>query len=132
MKRPSKLALFGTLFVALVGCQAETTSLSSGSFNVNGNTGVATGEALGIYFEVANATGVQSKALLKAGQPEHTSARTEITLADDAVIQLEMLESGSPISFQLNGKEFGTLNEGDRVVIDENRNVTVNGITREL
>jgi hypothetical protein len=41
-----------------------------------------------------------------------------------------MLEGGGPISFQLNGTDFGALEEGDNVLIDEQRNVTVNGNSR--
>jgi hypothetical protein len=116
MKRQVTLTLFCTLLMALVGCEAETTSLSDGPFHVDGNTGRATGQALGIHFEAAGATGVHAESQLKAGKPEHTSASTEITLADDAIIQLEMLEGGSPISFQLNGTDLGTLDEGRQAV----------------
>lgn len=130
MTTPVTLALFGILLTSLAGCDTETSSTSSGPFNVDGSTGRATGQALGITFEVSGATGVETKNLSKAGKPEHTSARTEITLADDAIIYLEMLKGGSPISFQLNGTDFGALKEGDHVVIDEARNVKVNGVQR--
>ena len=131
MKYLLTLILLSILLTPLVGCQEPTTSISSGSFNVSGNTGLATGQALGIDFEVAGATGVQSKAMLKAGKPEHTSGQTQITLADDVVIQLEVLKGGSTISFQLNGTDFGELKEGDKVVIDKDRNVMVNGSHRQ-
>jgi hypothetical protein len=93
---------------------------------VDGNTGRATGKALGINFEVFGANDVE----LKASKPAEAHARREIMLAGDAVIHLEMLERGSPISFQLNGTDLGALREGDNVVIDEQRNVTVNGTPR--
>jgi hypothetical protein len=87
MRNQLTLALLGVLLVALVGCQAETTSVISGPFHVNSNTGRATGQALGIHFEVFGATRAKTKDVLKAGRPEHTSAQIEITLADDAVIR---------------------------------------------
>lgn len=130
MKTEVTLALFFILLTSPVGCDAETSTVSSGPFHVDGKTGRATGRALGITFEVSGATGVETKNLLKAGEPEQNTAQTEITLADDVLIHLEMLEGGSPISFQLNGNDFGALKEGDNVVIDEKRNVTVNRTPR--
>jgi hypothetical protein len=46
-------------------------------------------------------------------------------LGDDVNIRLEKVP-GSAITFQLNGKMYGALEVGDRVVVDEERNVTVN------
>jgi uncharacterized protein (TIGR03067 family) len=105
-------------------------SVSSGPFRVDGNTGVATGNALGVDFVVAGATGVQTSNQLAAGKPENTSACLEITLAHDVIIRLEMLEADGPISFQLNGIDLGSLTAGDQVAIDDQRKVTVNGTSR--
>jgi hypothetical protein len=102
--------------------------LSAGPFQVDSNTGLATGQALGIDFEVMGASWAQLKADLRPGQ---SHGRTEITLADDVMIQLEMFSEGSAITFKLNGNNFDDLEEGDKVVIDEDRNVTVNGTARE-
>ena len=129
MKRPSTLALFCTLR-ALIGCESQSSSVSSGQFHVDSDTGRATGKALGTNFEVAGATRSQNVSQLVAGKPEHISARIEITFADDLTIRLEMLEGGGPISFKVNGNDFAALKKGDKVVIDENRNVTVNGTLR--
>jgi hypothetical protein len=129
MKHPLTLALFGTL-TALIGCDSQSSSVSSGQFHVDSDTGRATGQALGINFEVAGATRTQNLSELVAGKPEHTSAQIEITFADDLIIRLEMLEEGGPISFKVNGNDFAALKKGDKVVIAENRNVTVNGASR--
>lgn len=127
MKQTLALAISGIVLASLLGCVGEKTSISSGSFHVDSNTGLAIGEALGIEFEVANATGVHTVSQLSAGKPEHTSAQLEIKLAEDLTIRLEMLEAGGPVSLEVNDVEITTLNAGDRVVIDEDRNVTVNG-----
>ena len=128
MQHRSRLALSCTFLMALVGCERNESSLSAGPFKVNGTTGIATGQALGIDFEVAGATGVQSEWDLKPGQ---SSGRVEVALADDGKIQVELLSGGRPITFQLNGTNYGTLEVGDKVVIDEDRNVTVNDTRRE-
>lgn len=104
--------------------------VSSGPFKVDGKTGVATGHALGIDFVVAGATGVLTSNQLAAGKPGNTSARLEITLANDVIIRLEMLDADGPISFHLNGIGLGSLTAGDQVAIDDQRKVTVNGIAR--
>ena len=127
MKHRSILALSCTLLMVLVGCERKAASLSAGPFKVDGTTGIATGQALGIDFEVAGATGVQSEADLKPGQ---SYGRVEFVLADDVKIQLEMPSGGRPITFQLNGTDYGKLEVGDKVVIDEDRNVTVNDTKR--
>jgi hypothetical protein len=129
MKHPLTLALFGTL-TALIGCDSQSSSVSTRQFHVDSDTGRATGQALGINFEVAGATQTQNASQLVAGKPEHTSAQIEITFADDLIIRLEMLEEGGPISFRVNGNDFAALKKGDQVVIDENRNTTVNGTLR--
>lgn len=120
--------------IRIVDDQVEITrvvsGVSSGPFKVDGKTGVATGHALGIDFVVAGATGVQTRNQVAAGKPKNSSASLEITLADDAIIRLEMLEAGGPISFHLNGSDIGSLKAGDKVAIDEQRKVTVNGISR--
>ena len=43
-----------------------------------------------------------------------------------------MVEDGSSARFQLNGKDFGTLEKGDKVVIEEERDVTVSMVSDEL
>ena len=129
MNDRSILALSCTLLMALIGCQKQKVSLFVGPFNVDSDTGLATGQALGIDFEVSGASEVKSKWDLKAGVQSY--GWTEITLADDLTFQLEKLSNDSAITFKLNGRDFGNLDEGDKVVIDEGRKVTVNGATRE-
>lgn len=127
MKNILSFVMFGILLTSIVGCESQTSSVTSGPFHVDSDTGQATGEALGIHFEVAGANRAHNVSQLSAGEPEQTSGRTEITLADDLIIQLEMLEADGPISFNVNGSDFAALKRGDQVVIDEDRNVTVNG-----
>ncbi len=133
MKHRAILAAFCTLVIALVGCERKTATFSVAPFEVNGDTGIATGEALGIDILVAGASEARliSSANLKPGEPAQSSGRAEITLADDVEIELEMIPGGRSIAFQLNGKKFGDLERGDEVVIDEDRNVAINGTQRE-
>ncbi len=94
---------------------------------MNSDTGVATGkDAFGIDFEVAGATRASSRFELH-GNTKYSSW-AEITLADDLRIRLATRDEGSLVTFQLNGRNFGDLKRGDQVVIDEERNVTVNGV----
>jgi hypothetical protein len=51
-------------------------------------------------------------------------------LADDLTIELVTKDEGKLVNFRLNGRNFGDLKRGDKVVIDEERNVTVNGEKR--
>ena len=116
--------------LALLGCDRKTIATSSevGPFNVNGNTGKATGQAFGIEFNVAGASGAEVTSDL-SGSPK-SSSRAEITLADDLKIKLQTMNEGTSVTFDLNGKNFGTLERGDKVEIEKSRNVIVNGEMR--
>lgn len=130
MKHQAVVATFCALLLALPGCQKDTTSssVSVGPFNVNSDTGMASGQAFGIDLKAAGASGAEIKFELH-GNPQYSS-RAEITLADDLNIKLETMNEGDAVAFQLNGKKYGTLAQGDEVAIDEERNVTVNGEER--
>lgn len=90
---------------------------------------MATGkDAFGIDFEVAGADRAESESEVH-GNPKYSS-RAKITLADDLTIELVTKHEGKLVSFRLNRRNFGDLKRGDKVVIDEERNVTVNGEKR--
>ena len=131
MKYQKPIIPLCALLLALVGCEkkAATLPVSDGTWTVNHDTGMATGkDAFGIDFEMAGATKVESKFDL-SGNPENSS-RVEVALADDLEIELVTMNGGDIVAFHLNGRKFGNLKRGDKVVIDEERNVTVNGETR--
>lgn len=127
MKPNTILFALCVLLLSLPGCNRRTvtTSASVAAFNVNSDTGVATGQALGIEFIAAGASGaaITSKA---SGSPE-SSSRMEIALADDLKIDLETMEEGKSVAFQMNGKSYGHLKTGDKVEIGKDRSVMVNG-----
>ena len=118
------------ILAALPACerQAATSPVSSGPFTVNSDTGVATGEALGITFRVMGATGAEATSEV-SGSPQSAS-RAEITLAEDLKIGLETMAGGDGVALQVNGKRFGLLAKGDEVAIDQDRAVKVNGEAR--
>ena len=129
MKLHTIIASLCALLFALVSCGRKTTSTTSvGPFNVDGDTGMATGQAFGIGFKAAGATGAEVTSNLSGSN--QSSSRAEITLADDLKIALETAEEGDSVAFQLNGKKLGNLEKGDEVTIGEDRDVTVNGEKR--
>lgn len=112
----------------MVGCDRKETPFTVGPFDVNGKTGVATGHAFGIEFNVEGAPGAEIKSNL-SGSPE-SSSRTEITFAEDLRINLETMNEGESVTFELNGKNLGDLERGDKVEIEKSRNMLVNGGNR--
>ncbi len=125
MKYRTILATFCAILLAVVGCERKETPVAVGPFNVSRDTGVATGQAFGIEFNVEGASGAEIKSDL-SGSPK-SSSRTEITLADDLKIKLQTINEGKSVTFELNGKNFGDLKRGDKVEIEKSRNVLVNG-----
>lgn len=130
MRHQAILALLCGIGAALVACKSKPADFSVGPFDVDGDTGIATGRAMGVDFSVAGASEAEVRfdANLKPGEPDKTSGNAEITLADDLRIELEMTEGGRSVGFRLNGKEMGDLEPGDRVVIDADKGVTINGV----
>jgi hypothetical protein len=130
MKQQIAVATFCVLLLALASCREETafSSVSVGPFHVNDDTGMGNGQALGVDFEVAGAS--RAEVTFDLSTNPQRSSRAEITLADDLKIELETRNEGNSVAFELNGKKFGNLAKGDEVVIDEERNVTVNGEAR--
>jgi hypothetical protein len=130
MKHQTIITTLCALLLGLLGCERKTIyPVSDGSFSVNSDTGMATGkDAFGIDFEVVGADRAESKSEVH-GNPKYSS-RAEITLADDLTIELVTKDEGKLVNLRLNGRNFGDLKRGDKVVIDEERNVTVNGEKR--
>lgn len=98
--------------------------------NLNGR---GTAKVWGISFEVADPVGHASTSKFEGGlhsDPEKTDARFRFALGDEVEIQLEKVP-GSPITFKLNGKLYGALETGDKVIVDKQRNVKVNDTARK-
>ncbi len=135
MKHRLIFATFCTLLFAIVGCKKReiiTYPPSKGDFVTNSD-GLGTARVWGIDFEVAELVGGDSGSEFEGmlhSNPEQTDARIKITFGDDVKIRLEKVP-GSPITFQLNGKDYGALKLADKVAIDKERNVTVNGAIRQ-
>lgn len=128
MKFQTIIAATCALF-ALLGCEKKAVTTSAvGPFDVNGETGTATGQAFGIEFNVAGASGAEITSDL-SGSPKSPS-RAEIALADDLKINLATMDEGNSVTFELNGNTFGNLQRGDKVEIEKSRNVLVNGEMR--
>lgn len=130
MKIPAILPAFFAILISLVGCERRATPVTVGPFEVNSETGVATGKAFVIEFNVAGATGADVTSEL-AGSPESTS-RAEITLADDLKINLQTTEGCNAVTFELNDHSFGALERGSKVEIETDRSVMVNGEKRTV
>lgn len=128
MKYHTRLTMFCAILLSVIGCEKKSPPVSVGPFDVNRDTGVATGEAFGIHFNVEGASLGETQSNL-SGNP-HYSSPAEITLGEDLKIKLETMNEGTSVAFQLNGRKFGSLGKGDEVVIDKARNVTVNGEKR--
>lgn len=128
MKRQTLLVTFCAILLSVVGCERKAAPVAVGPFDVNSETGMATGQALGIAFQVAGASGAEVTSDL-SGSPQ-SSSRAEITLADDLKIKLQAMDEGNSVRFELNGKNFGNLERGDKVEIEKDRSVVVNGKNR--
>jgi hypothetical protein len=129
MKYKKIIAIFCALF-ALLGCDKEEilTPAKFGPFNVNTDTGVATGQAFGIEFSMVGATGAEFKTRLSGAVKIPSWA--EITLAEDLKIRLQTIIGSTAVDFDFNGKNYGKLESGDKVEIDKSRNLIVNGEKR--
>ncbi len=124
----SSLMVFG-------GCGQEeigTYPPSSGDF-VENLDGRGTAKVWGIEFEVLSVVGSLTRSQFEGGlhsDPEKTDAQIDINLGDDVAVHLEK-RPGSGITFQLNGKSYGSLEVGDKVLIDSERAVQVNDVSRQ-
>ena len=122
------------VLLTLVGCGGTPTPAippTAGDF-VKNNDGAGTARVFGIDFSVrVKAVSASTDDSIKANfvDPEQSSARKRFTLGDDITIQLDSVDQ-SKVRFLFNEQNFGTLNVGDKVVIDDERKVEVNGTPR--
>jgi hypothetical protein len=122
------------LLLALVGCGNTVTPAippTAGDF-VENREGVGTAQVFGIQFRVAaNSSGASTKSSTEANFVDagKSSARKRFAFGDDIAIQLESIDQ-SEVRFMFNDQDFGNLNVGDKVVIDAEQNVEVNGTAR--
>ena len=120
--------------LAIVGCSessAPPIPPTAGDF-VKNNDGFGTAQVFGIDFSVhVNASGTGTDDAIHANfvEPEQSSARKRFTFGDDITIQLDSVDA-SQVRFMFNDQDFGVLNVGDKVVIDDERSVEVNGTPR--
>ncbi|MCC9609265.1 hypothetical protein LOC68_06090 [Blastopirellula sp. JC732] len=126
--------LLPVLTLALVGCGGSSPPPippTTGDFVAN-QEGVGTAQAFGIDFHVqANSSGASAEGEIDADliNTENSTARKRFSLGDDVTIQLDSVDA-STVRFLLNDQDFGVLRVGDQVVIDAEKNVTVNGTAR--
>lgn len=120
--------------LALVGCGGTSTPTippTAGDF-VKNNEGVGTAQVFGIDFSVrVKSSGASTNDAIEANfvDPEQSNARKRFTFGDEITIQLESLDAAK-VRFLFNDQNYGTLNVGDKVVIDEDHMVEVNGTVR--
>ncbi|WP_226895721.1 hypothetical protein [Luteolibacter marinus] len=130
MNRRSLFVTLCVLLFPILGCErkAAPPAATVGPFEVNGDSGVANGEAFGIKFKVAGSTGAKTTSAL-SGSPE-SSSRAEILLGDHLRIELETVADTDQIVFRLNSRSYGKLQRGDEVEIGVDQDVMVNGEKR--
>lgn len=134
MKHPLLFALCCTILAVHIGCGQNTATPyppSSGDY-VKNFDGRGTAKVWGITFDVAEPVGRSAGSRFDgspSNDPEKTDARIEITIGDVKIL-LEKIP-GSPITFGFNGDNYGTLEIGDKVSLDNERNVKVNGSERK-
>ena len=123
------------IFLALTACDygsAPRIPPSSGDYVKNAGDR-STAKVFGIDFRVsASSSGASSEGVLDAdlATPQKSFAEKSFTLGDDIAVTLESIDE-STVHFTFNGQNFGTLNIGDQVVIDDEEKVTVNGQSRQ-
>lgn len=122
------------LLVTLVGCGSGATPAippTAGDFVKNSN-GVGTAQVLGITFRVnVKSNGASTEDSIDANfiDVDQSKAQKRFTFGDEITIQLDSIDE-SKTTFKFNDQGFGNLNVGDEVVIDDARNVAVNGTSR--
>jgi hypothetical protein len=126
--------LAALLLMGLVGCSGSSQPVippTSSDF-VKNDGGVGTARVFGIDFQVhveSSGAGTDDAIAVNFVDPEKTGARKRFHFGDEVTIQLDSVD-GSEVTFVLNDQDFGTLKVGDKVVIDAERKVQVNGTAR--
>lgn len=122
------------VLLAPVGCGGTSTPAlppTAGDF-VSNSDGLGTAQVFGIDFTIrTKSPGASSDDAIDARfvDSEQSSARKRFTVGDEIAIQLDSI-SESEVRFLFNDRSFGTLKVGDKVAIDEEQNVEVNGTPR--
>jgi hypothetical protein len=135
MKHALLLTMYCIFITVLSSCgrdQSTSTDPVLSGGTVTNFDGRGTASVWGITFDVVEPVGTSAGSRLDgtiSSDPDETNARNEITIGDDVKIRLEKVP-GSAITFGLNGKKYGTLEAGDTVLIDGERNVNVNDSLR--
>ena len=120
------------LLIAGCGKVAPTYPPSDGDF-VRNIDEQGTAQVWGIQFSADKPVGNKASSSFTGqlhSDPEKTDARISVELGDDIHIKLEKIP-GSPITLEMNGQSYGSLEVGDRVAIDEQREVQVNDMLRQ-
>lgn len=122
------------VLLAFLGCGRNSPPSippTIGDFVAN-DDGVGTAKIFGIDFQVhVKSSGTTTDDSIEASflEPERSTARKRLTLGDDITIQLDSVDE-STVRFMFNEQNYGTLKTGDKVLINDARNVEVNGTKR--
>jgi len=122
----SSPAVWATAELAGTDVLAEET-MDSGNF-VRNSGGRATARAEGVDFEVMEPGSGGAKFLgSSTSRGSQSESRSEITMGETVIV---VTKRNGRIDFAVNGTHYGPLHEGDSVVINVAREVTVNGRLR--
>lgn len=122
------------LLLLLTGCGGNVEvpiPPTAGDF-VDNQNGTGTARVFGIDFQVSvEGKGVRSEGTIHANlvEADKSEATKSFTMGDDVSVQLESIDE-SEVRFVFNDQNYGTLQVGDKVVIDDQRAVQVNGTPR--
>lgn len=132
--RNSIFALLSALLFTLFGCNsapAPPFPPTVNDFVRNDPTG-GTAKVFGINFQVettSNGASTEFDFHANFADPSQSRAKIRFTFGDDVNVLLESIDQ-TKVRFQFNDRDFGTLNVGDEVTINEQRAVEVNGVIR--
>lgn len=112
----------------------ETQSAEPKGDFVKNSDGHGTAWVWDIYFDVAEpvggSAGSKYSGTSSGAFPENNKGQMTFNVGSDVNIRLQRVP-GRPVLFELNDQTYGTLDPGDKVVIDKERSVTVNGTVRK-
>jgi hypothetical protein len=128
------LLLFSSLIFSVIGCQRQVDIPipPTNSGFIENSFGVTTARVFGIDFEIDGTSGgvnASTDTNVNFIEPKKSLAKKSFTIGKDCAIELTSINE-STVNFRFQAQEFGVLRVGDRVIIDEKRNVIVNGEPR--
>ena len=133
-----RTGLFILLSFCTAGCgkqrvSTETTVTTNGG-SVSNTNGKGEGTVAGVKITVlgleSHSAGVASGA--DVAQDNDGTRKSETWYIDFGEVSIGFRrEDDEPIALSVNGKDYGSVTEGDELVIDENRVVSVNGKKRD-